>query len=62
MGEKAARKMLMKLTTVRLRIGPLVKLGRLKSRAENFLVYILTISFSSGPIGSLASWYTKSSP
>jgi len=32
---------------VRLRIGPLAKLGRFKSTADNFLVYIVTISFAS---------------
>jgi len=34
---------------VRLRIGPLAKLGRLKSSAENFLVFFVTISLASGP-------------
>jgi len=44
---------------VRLRIGPLAKLGRFKSTANNFLVYIVTISLVSGPIRSLTSWYAK---
>jgi len=44
---------------VRLRIGPLAKLGRFKSTADNFLVYIVTISLASGPIRSLTSWYAK---
>ncbi len=44
---------------VRLRIGPLAKLGRFKSTADNFLVYIITISLASGPIRSLNSWYAK---
>ncbi len=44
---------------VRFRIGPLAKLGRLKSTAENYPVYIVTISSSSGPIQSLTSWYAK---
>jgi len=35
---------------VRLWIGPLAKLGRFKSTADNFLVYIVTISLSSGPV------------
>ena len=43
---------------VRLRIGPLAKLGCFKSTAENFLVYFVTISLASGPILSLTSWYT----
>jgi hypothetical protein len=42
---------------VRLRIGPLAKLGCFKSTAENFLVYFVTISLASGPILSLTSWY-----
>jgi len=44
---------------VRLRIGPLAKLGRFKSTADNFLVYIVTSSLASGPIRSLTSWYAK---
>jgi len=44
---------------VRLRIGPLAKLGRFKSTVDNFLVYIITISLASGPIQSLNSWYAK---
>jgi len=32
---------------VSLRIGPLAKLGHLKSSAQNFLVYIVAISFAS---------------
>jgi hypothetical protein len=40
-----------------LRIGPLAKLGCFKSTAENFLVYIVTVSLASGPILSLTSWY-----
>ena len=43
---------------VRLRIGPLAKLGCFKSTAENFLVYFVTISLASGPILSLTPWYT----
>ncbi len=42
---------------VRLRIGPLVKLGCFKSTSEIFLVYFVTISLASGPILSLTSWY-----
>jgi len=38
---------------------PLAKLGRFKSTADNFLVYIVTISLASGPIRSLTSWYAK---
>jgi len=44
---------------VRLRIGPLAKLGRFKSTVDNFLVYIVTISLASGLIQSLTSWYAK---
>jgi len=45
---------------VRLRIGPLAKLGRFKYTLDNFLVYIIiTISLASGPIQSLTSWYAK---
>ena len=44
---------------VRLRIGPLAKLGRFKSKADNFLVYIVTISLASGPIRSLTSGTLK---
>ena len=46
---------------VRLWIGPLAKLGRFKSTADNILVYIVTISLASGPIRSLTScsWYAK---
>jgi len=44
---------------VRLRSGPLAKLGRFKSTADNFLVYITTISLVSGPIQSRTSWYAK---
>ncbi len=44
---------------VRLQIGPLTKLGRFKSTADNFLVYIVTISLVSGPIRSLTSWYAE---
>ena len=42
---------------VRLRIGPLAKLGHFKSIAENFLIHIVTISLASGPIRGLTSWY-----
>jgi len=38
---------------VRLQIGPLAKQGCFKSTADNFLVYIVTISLASGPIRSL---------
>jgi len=44
---------------VRLWIGPLAKLGRFKSTADNFLLHIVTISLVSGQIGSLTSWYAK---
>jgi len=44
---------------VGLRIGPLAKLGRFKSTADNFLVYIITISLASGLFRSLTSWYAK---
>jgi len=40
---------------VRFWIGPLAKLGHLKSTAENFLVYIVTISLAGVPIRSLSS-------
>ncbi len=42
---------------VRLRIGPLAKLGCFKSTVENFLVFFVTISLASGLILSLTSWY-----
>jgi len=38
---------------VRLQIGPLAKLGLVKSTADNFLVYIVTISLAIGP------WFTS---
>ncbi len=44
---------------VRLRIGPLAKLGRFKSTVDNFLIDIITISLASGPTRSLTSWYAK---
>jgi len=44
---------------VRLWNGPLAKLGSFKSTADNFLVYIVTISLASGPIQSHTSWYAK---
>ncbi len=45
---------------VRLRIGPLSKLGSFKLTAEeNFLVYIASISSANGPILSLTLWHAE---